>query len=116
MWNNPLDIINWHLISKDWQLTQAINNLKSGGKFSLQMLSKTSGELFEYAGIYTKVDQLKTIEAKLLCSDRSKISFSELDGSTQIKLTLHTLQNKYQDRKEKWLGILTSFKEYVETH
>ena len=61
-WTSPEHITQWNAASDDWHTTKAENDLQAGGKFSSRMEAKDGSFGFDFAGVYTKVEEHKIIE------------------------------------------------------
>jgi len=114
-WTTPDDIINWNNASPDWHTTHAMNDLRTGGKFSSRMEAKDSSMGFDFSGVYKKVILHKQIDYTLDDDREVSITFSSADGKTEIVETFEA-ENIYPPEKQRegWQAIMDNFKKYAE--
>lgn len=114
-WTTPEDITKWNNASTDWHTTHAVNNLRTGGKFSSRMEAKDGSMGFDFSGVYKKVILHKQIDYTLDDDREVTIAFSSADGKTEIIETFEA-ENVYPPEKQRegWQAIMDNFKKYVE--
>jgi uncharacterized protein YndB with AHSA1/START domain len=116
-WTNPQDIMQWNSASPDWHTPKADNDLRVGGKFNSTMAAKDGSFSFDFWGIYTNIEEYKTIEYTLGDDRKVKITFSEEGGQTKV---VETFEPESENTKELqqggWQAIIDSFKKYVESN
>lgn len=116
-WTVPEHIVNWNFASQDWHTTNAINDLRVGGRFSYRMEAKDGSMGFDFAGTYTKVLLNKQIQF-ILDDDREVlINLKQEDDLTLLTETFETEDmNSIALQQAGWQSILNHFKDYVESH
>jgi len=114
-WTTPDDIIKWNNASPDWHTTHAMNDLRTGGKFSSRMEAKDESMGFDFSGVYKKVILHKQIDYTLDDDREVSITFSLADGKTEIVETFEA-ENVYPPEKQRegWQSIMDNFKKYAE--
>lgn len=113
----PEHIVNWNFASDDWYCPKAVNELKSGGKFSWRMESKDGSAGFDFEGIYNEVQEYKKIKYTLGDNREVEIIFNSEDNSTYISETFDAENfHTHELQKTGWQAILNNFKKYVELH
>ncbi len=115
-WTTPDDIKNWNNASPDWHTPKAENDLKVGGKFLSRMEAKDGSVGFDFAGVYTAVEQHKLIAYKMEDQREVAVAFIEKSPSeTEIIETFDAeTENTAEMQKQGWQSILNNFKSYVE--
>lgn len=114
-WTTPDDITKWNYASDDWHSPQAVNDLQEGGRFSYRMEAKDGSIGFDFSGIYNKVILHKKIDYTLDDDREVTITFSSVDGKTEIIETFEA-ENEYTYEMQQagWQAILNNFKKRVE--
>jgi len=114
-WNAPEHITKWCQASDDWHAPKAENDLRVDGKFSTTMAAKDGSVSFDFGGIYTKVEQYKTIEYAMADGRRVQIHLSSLSDETKITETFDPeTTHPIEMQRGGWQAILNSFKKHVE--
>jgi uncharacterized protein YndB with AHSA1/START domain len=114
-WTTPVDIIKWNHALDDWHTTHAVNDLRLWGKFSSRMEAKDGSMGFDFSGVYKNVILLKQIDYTLDDDREVTITFSSVDGKTEIVETFEA-ENVYPPEKQRegWQAIINNFKKYAE--
>jgi uncharacterized protein YndB with AHSA1/START domain len=115
-WTNPEAIIKWNNASDDWHTTEAVNDLRVGGKFSARMEAKDGSFGFDFYGFYDKVITNELIEYTLGDDRKVKIIFTKQGNNTQIIETFEAENtNSIELQKGGWQAILDNFKKFTES-
>lgn len=115
-WNEPNHITQWAFASDDWHAPKAENDLRTGGKFSTTMAAKDGSFSFDFGGIYTKVENHKTIEYTIADGRKVKISFVQDGNQTKVVETFEPEnENPEEMQRGGWQAILDNFKKHAET-
>lgn len=114
-WNAPVHIMNWYHASPDWHAPAAENDLRVGGKFKTTMAAKDGSFSFDFSGIYTAVEEHKSIDYTLDDGRRVSIQF-ENQGSTVLITEQFEpeSENPLEMQQAGWQAILDNFKSYTE--
>lgn len=115
-WTSPESIIKWNHASDDWHCPLATNDFILGGNFSYTMAAKDSSNSFDFTGIYTKIEPLKTIETTLNDGRKVSVDFEKVDDqNTIVTENFETeSENSVEKQREGWQAILDNFKKYCE--
>src|SRR5688500_15900052 len=84
LWNDPQHITKWCQASEDWHAPYAENDLRKDGKFKTTMAAKDGSFSFDFEGVYTKVEQYKTIEYMMSDGRKVQIGFSGNGNETRV--------------------------------
>lgn len=115
-WTNPEHITQWTFASDDWHAPFAETDLKIGGRFKTTMAAKDGSFSFDFSGIFTTVEQFKTIAYTLDDERKVVIEFSEENGEvTVIESFEPESQNSLEMQETGWQMILNNFKKYVDS-
>jgi uncharacterized protein YndB with AHSA1/START domain len=115
-WTSPEDIVRWNNASDDWHTTEAVNDLRVGGKFSARMEAKNGSFGFDFYGVYDMVKTNELIEYTLGDDRKVKIIFTKQGNTTQIDETFEAENtNSIELQKGGWQAILDNFKKYTES-
>jgi uncharacterized protein YndB with AHSA1/START domain len=110
-------VVNWNHASDDWYTPEAENDLKTGGYFTYKMAAKDGSFNFNFAGIYTLVEPLKTIAYTLGDGRKVTIVFSKTEDGIVIDQSFEAEAVHDVDmQRQGWQAILDNFKQYAETH
>ncbi|MBS1604226.1 MAG: SRPBCC family protein [Bacteroidetes bacterium] len=116
-WSAPEHITKWNTASDDWHTPHAVNDLRTGGKFSARMEAKDGSFGFDFGGVYDNVQQYRLIEYTLGDGRKVSVSFNSKDNETRITETFEAEgTNPIEMQKGGWQAILDNFKKYTETH
>jgi uncharacterized protein YndB with AHSA1/START domain len=114
-WTTPEDITKWNNASPDWHTTQAVNDLRTWGKFSSRMEAKDGSMGFDFSGVYKKVILHKQIDYTLDDDREVTIAFSSVDGKTEIVETFDAEgTNPLELQRLGCQAIMDNFKKYAE--
>lgn len=115
-WTNPAHITKWNYASDDWHTTRAENDLKTGGKFLSRMEAKDGSVGFDFEGVYTNVEPLKTIEYSMTDGRKVRVSFDAVgENATKVTESFDPESvNAEEMQRAGWQAILDSFKNYTE--
>lgn len=115
-WNEPVHIVNWAHASDDWHTPHAENDLQVGGKFVTRMAAKDGSMSFDFAGVYTSVEDLKKIQYVMSDGRKVLISFEENGEATKIVEAFDPEnENPAEMQRAGWQAILDNFKKYTES-
>ena len=116
-WNEPKHIMKWAFASDDWHAPYADNDLKVNGKFKTTMAAKDGSFSFDFEGVYTKVQENKTIDYTMADGRKTKITFSGKGNETKVVESFEPeSENPHDMQKGGWQAILNNFKKYTETN
>ena len=116
-WAGPEHIKSWCHASDDWHAPYAENDLRMGRKFTTTMAAKDGSMSFDFAGIYTTINEHQLIEYTLNDSRKVCIRFNAEDDETEVVETFEAEDTHSTEMQESgWQAILNNFKNYVETH
>jgi len=113
-YTTPEDIVQWNAASDDWHTTDARVDLREGGEFSSRMAAKDGSAAFDFAGVYTRVDDQACLEYRF--GDRlALVSFEDEGDGVQVVVTfdaedIHT----EEQQREGWQAILDNFRRHTE--
>ncbi|GEC78721.1 SRPBCC family protein [Flavobacterium aquatile] len=114
-WTNPKHITKWNNASDDWHCPKALNDLKTGGKFSFTMAAKDNSMSFDFEGTYTNVIEFKLIEYTIVDGRKVKISFEETQNGIEIIESFEPeTMNPENLQRQGWQSIIDNFKKYAE--
>lgn len=114
-WSTPSHIEKWAFADDTWEALNAKNDLTAGGKFSTTMAAKDKSTSFEFAGVYTNVNDHETIEYDMDDGRHVSTKFEETDNGVKITQTFDPEnENPIEMQKEGWQAILENFKKYTE--
>ncbi|MNK19689.1 hypothetical protein D3C87_379170 [compost metagenome] len=115
IWTNPDYIKQWTFASDDWHAPYADNDLRVDGTFKTTMAAKDGSFSFDFAGVYTEVENHKLIKYVLGDGREVKITFTEEGNMTKVHETFDPeTQNSIEMQQSGWQSILDNFKKYVE--
>lgn len=115
-WTLPAHITQWYFASDDWCAPSAINDLRSGGRFSTRMEAKDGSNGFDFSGKYEEIKNHESIFYILDDERKVSIVFSqEIDG-IKVSQTFEIEDvNSAELQKFGWQSILDNFKKYCES-
>ena len=114
-WTTPADIMLWNAASDDWHTTKAQVDLRVGGAFSSRMEAKDGSMGFDFAGIYTRVETHKLLEARF--GDRSLVvEFMPTTNGVMVRETFDAeTTHPAEFQRQGWQAILNNFARHVES-
>lgn len=113
----PEHITKWCQASDDWHAPYAENDVRNGGKFKTTMAAKDGSFSFDFGGIYTKVQEHKTIAYTLGDDRKVHITFSSNGNETKVTETFDPEgQNPVEMQRAGWQAILDNFRKYTEAN
>jgi len=115
-WNDETQMKHWAFTTPEYEVRNAKNDLKIGGGYSYEMVSKESDVAFQYAGTYTQIDLNQFISFVLNDGRKVDIEFSLIEDLVYLKLQFEpVLEQDLDVQQEGWQNILNNFKNYVES-
>ncbi|MFD1770682.1 SRPBCC family protein [Sphingobacterium suaedae] len=118
IWNaytSAEDIKQWNHATPDWHCTQAINDLRVGGKFSHRMEAKNGSLGFDFEGTYTEIIPFQSIAYTMPDGRTVTVKFDGHRNLTDVSVTFDPEnENPIDMQRNGWQAILTNFKNYVE--
>ncbi|MCA9192334.1 MAG: SRPBCC family protein [Planctomycetales bacterium] len=113
-YTTPEDIIRWNAASDDWHTTAASVDLRVGGQFSSRMEAKDGSFGFDFAGTYTQIIPLRSIEYSF--GDRAaQVTFEETAVGISVTVTFDAEStHSIEQQREGWQAILNNFVRHVE--
>lgn len=116
-WSEPQHITKWCQASDDWHAPKAENDLRKDGRFVTTMAAKDGSMSFDFGGIYTNVEKLKTIEYRMDDGRKVKIDFTGNEKETKVVESFEPeSQNPVEMQEAGWQAILNNFKKYTESN
>ena len=114
-WSAPEHITKWCQASDDWHAPKAENDLRVEGKFSTTMAAKDGNVSFDFEGVYTNVEEYKTIEYAMADGRKVQIQFSSQGDETKVT-EIFDPENTHPIELQRggWQAILDNFKKHVE--
>lgn len=114
-WTAPNHIVHWNQASDEWHTPKAVNDLKTGGKFSWRMEAKDGSMGFDFEGTYTTVEPFKQIGYTIADGRKVQILFASRGKETKVTENFEAEQiNSIEMQQGGWQAILNNFKKYVE--
>jgi predicted 3-demethylubiquinone-9 3-methyltransferase (glyoxalase superfamily)/uncharacterized protein YndB with AHSA1/START domain len=115
LWTSPGDIIKWNYASDDWHTPRAVNDLRTGGRFSFRMEAVNGSEGFDFEGEYERIIPYEEISYRMDDGREVTILFTRNNGRTKIIETFEPEKiNAIEKQQEGWQVILNNFKRYAE--
>jgi uncharacterized protein YndB with AHSA1/START domain len=113
-YTTPEDIKRWNAASEDWHTTAATVDLRAGGAFSSRMEAKDGSMGFDFAGIYTHIEEYKLIEYAF--GDRAaRVEFGESPNGVSVRVSFDSEPtHSVEQQREGWQSILNNFRKYLE--
>jgi uncharacterized protein YndB with AHSA1/START domain len=113
-WTTPDDIKQWNAASDDWHTTAATVDLRVGGAFSSRMEAKDGSFGFDFAGTYTRIVPLQSIE--MTFGGRvALVEFVRKDAGIVVRETFDAEETHPVERQRQgWQAILDRFARHVE--
>ena len=114
-YTSPADIKIWNAASDDWHTTHAAVDLRVGGAFTSRMEAKDGSMGFDFAGVYTKVDEHRRIEYTF--GERTaQVVFIDTPNGVTVNVTFDS-ESTYSEEQQRagWQAILANFKRHVES-
>jgi uncharacterized protein YndB with AHSA1/START domain len=112
-YTTPEDIIQWNAASHDWHTTTASVDLRVGGQFSSRMEAKDGSTGFDFAGVYTRIDERELIEYSF--GDRmAQVEFTEVQNGVSVRVTFDPEStHPIEQQRQGWQAILDNFARHV---
>lgn len=116
-WNRPEHITGWAFASDDWEAPAVENDLRVGGRFKTRMAAKDKSAGFDFAGVYTSVQEHKLIEYNMDDGRHVKVEFAKLPNGVQVTETFEP-ENTFpvEMQRSGWQAILENFRKYTEAN
>jgi uncharacterized protein YndB with AHSA1/START domain len=116
-WTEPKHITQWCQASDDWHAPYAENDARRGGKFKTTMAAKDGSFSFDFAGVYSNVQENKVIEYAMEDGRKVKITFLGNGAETRVTETFDPeTENSIELQRSGWQAILDNFKKYTEAN
>lgn len=114
-YTTPEDIMRWNAASDDWHTTAATVDLRVGGVFSSRMEAKDGSMGFDFAGTYTKIEDLSLIGYKF--GDRNaEITFTQESDGVSVRVTFEPeTEHPVDMQRDGWQAILVNFAQHTES-
>lgn len=114
-WNDENQMKYWMFISDDYEVKNPHNDLKIGGGYSYQMVSKNGGFDFDYSGTYTAIELNKFIAFTMNDGRKAEIVFSVIEDVVHIEMQFEPVDEQDIDvQLNGWQALLNNFKNHVE--
>ena len=115
-WSLPEHIMRWYHASDDWFVPDALNELRTGGKFKTTMAARDGSMSFDFEGTYTQVQQHKTIGYTIVDGRKVSISFTEVAEGIRVTEAFEAeTTNPAEMQQHGWQAILDNFRKHTET-
>ncbi len=115
-WTKPKHITNWAFADESWEAPSAENDVRIGGTFRTRMQAKDGSEGFDFAGVYTNVDEERLLEYDMDDGRHVSIVFEEDPEGVKVTQTFDPeSENSEEIQRQGWQAILDNFKRYVES-
>ena len=107
------NIKQWNVAFDDWHTTTAKVDLRVGGAFSSRMEAKDGSTGFDFAGVYTRIEEHELIEYSF--GDRTaQVEFANSPNGVRVRVTFdreptHSIEQQQQG----WQAILNNFAQHV---
>ena len=116
-WTQPEHITGWSFASDDWEALDPENDLRVGGQFKTTLSAKDKSFGFDFAGVYTAVNENELIEYDLGDGRHVRIEFTQLPDGVQVIETFDPeSQNPIEMQRDGWQAFLDNFKKYTEAN
>jgi len=116
-WTEPNHITQWCNASDDWHAPYAENDVRRDGKFKTRMAAKDGSASFDFEGIYTDVEENRTMAYTMDDGRKVKITFSFDGENTKVTETFEPEKtNPVEMQRGGWQAILDNFKKYTESN
>ena len=114
-WTKPEHIKGWCFASPDWEVGEATNDVRVGGKCSTEMRAKDGSAGFVFSGVYTAVEEGKFMSYTMEDGRAVSIVFEEVEDGIHISETFE-MENENPEamQRDGWQSILNNFKTYTE--
>jgi uncharacterized protein YndB with AHSA1/START domain len=115
MWTDANHITQWNNASEDWHTPKAVNDVKTGGKFTFTMAARDGSVSFDFGGTYTNVIENELIEYTI--EDGRKVCIQFIRKGNAVELIERfepESENTLELQEMGWQAILTNFKNYTE--
>lgn len=113
-YTTPDDIKQWNAASDDWHTTSSSVDLRDGGAFSSRMEAKDGSFGFDFAGTYTRIVPMQSIEYSF--GDRSGlVEFVSAENGVTVRSTFDAEStHPVEMQRQGWQAILDNFAKHVE--
>jgi len=113
-YTTPDDIKQWNAASEDWHTTSSSVDLRDGGAFSSRMEAKDGSFGFDFAGTYTRIVPLQSIEYSF--GDRTGlVEFVSAENGVTVRSTFDAESTHPAEmQRQGWQAILNNFAKHVE--
>jgi uncharacterized protein YndB with AHSA1/START domain len=116
LWTTPEHIKKWNVPSQDWHNPFAENDLKAGGKFKYTMGTKDGSVVFDFEGIYTKVENY-VLEYTLTDQRTATVRFESIGNQVKItEMFEPETANAARMQEQFCKAVIANFKKYAETN
>ncbi|MES2829783.1 MAG: SRPBCC family protein [Bacteroidota bacterium] len=116
-YNQPEHITKWNFADPSWCCPSATNDLRPGGKYSARMEAKDGSFGFDFEGIYSEVEEGKSLIFGLEDGRQVAVSFKEDGDQTDVVITFDAeTEHSEEMQRGGWQAILDNFKKYTETN
>ncbi|MDX1803752.1 MAG: SRPBCC domain-containing protein [Alcanivorax sp.] len=115
-WITPDEITQWTFASADWCCPSARLDLSPGGSFCYRMEARDGSVGFDFEGVFTEVEIMKSITFELGDGRFVLVSFSESGGGETIVEEIFEAEDEHSGEQQRlgWQAILENFKLHVE--
>lgn len=115
LWTEPEHIKNWMQASQDWECTNAINDVRVGGRYVYTLGAKDKSVSFDLPGTYTRIEKNRFLASTLGDGREVTVSFTPIPEGVHIMQTFEPeKENPESTQKDGWQATLDSFKNYAE--
>jgi uncharacterized protein YndB with AHSA1/START domain len=115
LWTEPEHIKNWMHASDDWECTNAINDVRVGGRYVYTLGAKDKSVSFDLPGTYTQIEKNRFLASTLGDGREVVVTFTPTPEGVHIVQTFEPeKENPESMQKDGWQATLDSFKMYAE--
>lgn len=115
-WNDENQMKYWMFISDEYEVRHPKNDLKIGGGYSYEMISKKDGVSFDYGGTYIAIELNSFIAFKMKDGRKAEVIFSVIEDVVQIEIRFEAVEEQDVDvQLNGWQSLLNNFKHHVES-
>ena len=106
----------WMMISSDYEVKDAKNDLRIGGGYSYKMCSKIGDIQFDYAGTYIDIELKRLLVFTMNDNRRVEVQFSVIEDVVHVEFHFEAVSEQDFDvQVQGWQAMLVFFKKHVES-
>lgn len=114
LWTEPEHIRQWMHANDEWECTNAINDVKVGGRYVYSLSAKDKSSSFDLPGTYTQTEKNRFLASTLGDGREVRVTFTPVPEGVHIVQTFEPeKKNPESMQREGWQATLNSFKSYA---